>query len=369
MDTLLQAANIAIRKECPPDSPENTITVFRRGTFLQLTFQTTGCKYNARGSCSMCNYGHGKAPNEDVLLSELEQAIKGTQEIPTESILLGSSGSFLDANEIPVSLQNSILELVFKSGVPNIIIETHYKSISIDTLNRVAQYLQNRKVELEVGLETINPWLRTHVLNKDIDLDEFHNVVSIAHSFNMTITANLLLGIPFLSEAAQISDTRYSIRWALSKGVDYIIVFPVNIHPYTLFERLYEEKHIRPISLWLLFYLLAQLDDQEMEHLSISWYGNRTISYGKGRDSVPLCACDSCRYLLVDFFDDFSQNKNLSHRRISIAKLMAQPISCTCRESAKKAIQAKPEFLHTNYEKARHMMEALIGDNESKGRN
>ena len=365
MDKLLQAANIAVRSNCPLDSPESDVTIFRRGSFLQLTFQTTGCKYNACGSCSMCNYGRGKKPNESSILTILNYVLEECKKTPTESILLGASGSFLDVNEIPEALQTAIMNLVYTSEIQNVIIETHYKSISIDALNRVVHCLPDRRIELEVGLETVNTWLRTHILNKDIDLSRFSDTISIAHRFNMTITANLLLGIPFLSEAAQIADTKESINWALLKGVDYIVVFPVNIHPYTLFEWLYMKGQINPISLWVLFFLLASLNDLQMKHLTISWYGNRSIYYSDNHKSIPLCACDSCRRILADFFDDFSQNKDLRHRRKAITRLEGLPMPCTCRDSVKKALESKPVFLTEEYESARHLLEGLISQNEN----
>ena len=362
MDTLLQSANIAIRERCPLDSDEDVIVVFRRGTFLQLTFQTTGCKFNARGSCSMCNYGHGKAPETDILLEKLYRILDEAEKMPTESILLGASGSFLDTNEIPEILQDLILAAVLHSRIPNVIIETHYRSINKAALERMARRLPNRKVELEIGLESANSWLRTHILNKDIDSDAFENIIASAHRFGITITINLLLGIPFLSESAQLADTRSSIQWVLSKGADYIVVFPVNIHPYTLFEWLYEKKKVRSTSLWLLFYLLAELDEHELEHISVSWYGNRTIRYAD-RSSIPLHACDSCRNALVNFFDDFSQNKDTLHRQTAIAKMKKAHFFCTCRESVKSAISSEPIFHEVEYYAARHEMEELIGRN------
>lgn len=363
MDTLIQAANIAVRSDRPVDSPEQSIVIFHQGCFLQLTFQTQGCCFSAGGSCSMCNYGYGRKPDADKLMNELQNVLNNyTNQVDT--ILLGASGSFLDEKEIPESLRNRILQAIFQSGIPQIIIETHYKSISNDALRRISQFLPGRKIELEVGLETVNPWIGEHILNKRIDLSEFETVIAVAHRYEMTVTVNLLLGIPFFSEAAQLSDTKASINWALSKKADYIIVFPLNIHPYTLFEWLYQKGHVHPPSLWLAVRLLSELDDFELEHVSMAWYGNRSMNYGEGRISILPQTCTICREPLLSFFETFYANRNLVDRKQQITNLLQSSLSCGCREKAFQKLPAAPGFLELEYQAARCEIKRLVEKNE-----
>ncbi len=359
MDTLIQAANIAIRSGRPLNLSRRSITIFRRGRFIQLTFQTEGCRFSSGGSCSMCNYGCGRKPDVSQLMKELHVVLNICRNC-VDTILLGASGSFLDKEEIPESLRDLIFEAVFQSGIPQIIIETHYKSISDDVLRRIVQLLPDRKIELEVGLETTNQWIGEHILNKEIDLHEFEAMILAAHRFHMTVTVNLLLGIPFFMETAQISDTKSSIRWALSKKADYIIVFPINIHPYTLFEWLYQKGYIRPPSLWLAVRLLLELDDFELDHVSMAWYGNRSVDYGKERVSIHPQVCKSCRNVLLTFFEEFYTNRDLNHRKRKLVKLMHTPLSCNCRERVFREVPADLGFLESEYQAARCEIEGSI---------
>lgn len=359
MDTLIQAANIAIRSDRPLDPSERAIVVFQQGCFLQLTFQTQGCRFSAGGSCSMCNYGHGRQPDANRLMNELHKVLNSCGN-HVETILLGTSGSFLDEKEIPESLRNRILQAVFRSGIPQIIIETHYTSISDSVLHRISQLLSGRKIELEVGLETVNPWIGEHILNKRIDLSEFEEIIAAAHHYEMTVTVNLLLGIPFYTEAAQLSDAKASIRWALSKKVDYIIVFPLNIHPYTLFERLYQKGLVQPPSLWLAVRLLSELDDFELEHVSMAWYGNRSVDYKEGRVSILPQACGTCRETLLSFFEAFYVSRDLEDRKRQIADLLQTPLLCDCRERAFQKMSAAPGFLESEYQAARCEIKGLV---------
>lgn len=359
MDTLLQAANIAIRSSRPLEPPEQAIVVFRQGNFLQLTFQTKGCYFSAGGSCSMCNYGYGQQPDANRLMNELHKVLNTCGNC-VETILLGASGSFLDEKEIPESLRNRIFQAVFQSGIPQIIIETHYKSISDNVLHRISQLLPDRRIELEVGLETVNPWIGEHILNKHIDFPKFEEMIAAIHHYGMTVTVNLLLGIPFYTEAAQLSDTKTSIQWALSKKADYIIVFPLNIHPYTLFEWLYKRGRIQPPSLWLAVRLLSELDDFELEHVSMAWYGNRSMDYGKERMSVLPQTCDSCRDILLSFFETFYASRDLKARKEQLADLLQSSLSCDCREKVFQKMSMTPRFLESEYQVARCEVKELI---------
>lgn len=360
MDKLLQDANIAVQTSSPRSLSEESITVFRQDKFLQLTFQTTGCRFNTRGSCSMCNYGRGKRPDPSSIYKELGIILKDARNNQIQSILLGASGSFLDPGEIPEPLQNLIFETVFQSKIPQIIIETHYKSISEKTLRRIADHLPGRSIELEVGLETANQWLRTHILNKEIDTAQFEKMIDTAHRFHITVTINLLFGLPFLSKASQLADAKASIQWAISRTVDYIMVFPVNIHPYTLFEWLYEKKQVQPASLWLLVRLLTELDDSQLDHLSVAWYGNRFLHYENGRETVPPYACEDCRHALTAFFDDFYQNRVTRHRREKLGQLLKTPFPCACRESVFRTSLGEATFFMDEYKSVRKEMEVLI---------
>lgn len=365
MDVLIRDANIAIRAKRPPDQiGKQLITVFQEGSFLQLTFQSRGCRFNAGGSCSMCNYGYGQAPDEVSIADELKQILQRAIEDHVETILLVASGSFLDEREIPEPLQDYICIEVFKTGIPQIIIETHYKSISEVALHRISRLLTGRKIELEIGLETTDPWIQEHILNKNIDAIELETMIAIAHHFHMSVTTNLLLGIPFFSERAQLDSTKTSIRWALSKKADYIIVFPINIHPYTLFEWLYQNECVQVPSLWLAVYLLSELDDFELDHVSMAWYGNRSMDYGKGRRSIPPKTCKTCQNILLEFFEEFYENRKLIHRKQKLADLLRMPLLCNCRETVLQAISASPQFLEAQYQDARSKMKGLIKGHE-----
>lgn len=333
MNKLLSEANILMRKNRPLDNPNEIITVFRRNNFLQLTFQSNGCRYSVAGSCSMCNYGKGKIVALQKILSELETICQTKDFKECDMILLGASGSFLDDQEIPNEYQHKILERISKSHMREIYIETHYKSITMAKLHNIRKLFPDQSINIEMGLETITEEFQVNILNKKINLNELSKVIKLIHSVNMFVSLNILVGIPFLTEKEQITETLKTLRWGLDNKADYVVLFPVNIQPYSLFEWWYQNNYIHVPSLWMLVYLLTLLSDEEMKYVCFAWYGNRCITYSNERKTQTPKACPICRTQLIDFLQKFSSDFNVENRKLYLKQLQETKIECNCYEN------------------------------------
>lgn len=365
MNDLLTKANIMIRKDRPLDDPNKIITTFRRNDFLQLTFQTDGCRYSASGSCSMCNYGKGKKINIQDILKELETICQSKDFYDCSMVLLGASGSFLDDYEIPEEYQFKIMERIAKSNMSEIFIETHYKSITIEKLHKIRNLFGDKCIYIEMGLETITEEFQFNILNKVIKLNELDKIIKQIHAENMLVSLNVLLGMPFLNKNEQIADTLKSIRWALDKKVDYVVVFPINIQPYTLFEWWYANDFLSVVSPWLLVELLLELTDDELKNVCLAWYGNRCIAYSDEKKTQIPYACPLCQPYLVDFFEKFSGNFDLEYRKKILKNLCNTKFSCNCREDFNK----QSESIESPREIAYEALERLVNDYAINGSN
>lgn len=332
MSDILTQANKIIRKSRPSDDISKRITVFQRKNFLQLTFQTTGCRYSAAGLCSMCNYGQGVASEYNVTMQELEEICNSDAFRESDMILLGASGSFLDNKEISENLQYEIMNRIAKTHMQEIYIETHYKSISDSKLQKIHEIFFKKYVHIEMGLETTVEEFQLNILNKVISLTKFKNTIHQIHTYNFYVDLNILFGMPFLTAKQQIEDTLNSIHWALENGADNVIVFPINIQPYTIFEWWYVNGYITVPSLWGLFVLLHKLTDRELSCVYLAWYGNRHIIYSSQKKTVIPQACPICQRQLISFFNGFVENNNLSYRKKYIDRFDAKIFSCECQQ-------------------------------------
>lgn len=359
MNRLLSEANILIRKNRPLDNPSEIITVFRRNNFLQLTFQSNGCRYSAAGSCSMCNYGKGKIVALQEILSELETICQTKDFKECDMILLGASGSFLDDQEIPNEYQYKIMERISKSHIHEIYIETHYKSITISKLLNIRKLFPDQSINIEMGLETITEEFQVNILNKKIHLNDLSEVMKLIHSVNMFVSLNVLVGIPFLSEKEQITEALKTLRWALDNKADYVVLFPINIQPYSLFEWWHQNNYIHVPSLWMLVYLLCLLSDEEMKHVCFAWYGNRCITYSNEKKTQTPKACSICRTQLIDFLEKFSGDFNLENRKLYLKQLQETKFKCNCYENLNASIE-KNEKKYPNWKSGHKAIENLM---------
>lgn len=332
MNALLTKANRIIRKERPLDMPSMIITIFRRNNFLQLTFQTSGCRYSSAGTCTMCNYGKGVIADSQIILDELDRVCHSKDFLECDMILLGASGSFLDESEIPEELQYTIMKRIAQTHMKEVYIETHYKSITISKLKNIHTIFPHKCVCIEMGLETTTIEFQDNILNKNISLHELKLVMNQIHTYDMRVSLNVLLGLPFLTKDEQLADTLKSIDWALENGADDVVVFPVNIHPYTVFEWWHKNGYIELPSLWLLFELLLNLPDKYLPYICISWYGNRNIYYSSEKMTCTPYACANCQPKLLSFFEDFASNFSLEFRKEKLHELVQMQFLCDCRQ-------------------------------------
>lgn len=346
LNDLLSKANILIRKSRPSDDSSKRINIFQRGNLLQLTFQTHGCRYSASGSCTMCNYGQGVTTDVQIILRELDEICHSKAFLESNMILLGASGSFLDEGEIPGKLQYDIMKRIAQSHMQEVFIETHYKSVSDDNLQIIQEIFPDKAVHIEMGLETTTEEFQTSILNKTISLPQLKETIRQIHAHNIVVDLNILFGMPFLTINQQIEDTLKTIRWALENGADNIIVFPINIHPYTVFEWWYDNGYITVPSLWGLLMVLQNLTDKELSCICLAWYGNRGIVYSSEKKTVIPQACPICQKQLISFFDDFASNYNLPYRKERLHEFANRTFPCKCRQDF--AAKTDDE-MHTNF--------------------
>ena len=81
-------------------------------------------------------------------------------------MLLGTCGSILDEREIAPPVLNAVLKTVQDSGVPTVILETHYTTVTPQILEQLKAALPNQEVVLELGFESADPWVLEHSLCK-----------------------------------------------------------------------------------------------------------------------------------------------------------------------------------------------------------
>lgn len=342
----VKSVNKMIRDKRPFFPDNRVIEVFQEGDLLEIGFLSKQCKNDLAGSCLMCDYGRAKGTLSDKTYLDKMRDILNKHKSGINFLLLCCNGSILDEYQISTELLREILVIAESCSIPNIIIETHYKDISVNKLNLIKQEIK-KPVIIEMGLETINQEYQNDIFMKNIDMREYEKIIELIKSYGYDIELNLLLGLPFLSPREQLNYTIESIHWTVDHQCTPII-FPISIKPYTTLRYAYDNGFYHPISLWLLVVLLDSLKPTELEIILIAWYGNRDDSYLNDIPNILPCTCSKCKDTLSTFGRAFLNTKNSSERKNLIKRVIDASI-CNCYQKVKADIKDSEDRFHETY--------------------
>ncbi len=333
---LLIKANKEIKKSRPVLRQNTACDYFRDGTFLEIAFISKRCKNDAAGSCVMCDYGTVNGVKScKTYLAEMDCILKKERGI--QYLLLCTNGGIMDFSQIPESTFWEILKYINKTNIPNIILETHYCDISHRKLQKTKEILNSKNITIELGLETVNQTYQDYLIMKHIEMQKFEKTVYIIQNYGFSVDLNILIGLPFLSEREQLQDTRESMIWAFQHSCN-VVVFPINIKPFTLLMNMYENGYYEPVSHWLLLLLLDSLETELLSQVVISYYGNRDENYylNGNKAILPNC-CPVCIKSLMDFYDSFGKEDNPYQKKQLLNQILGFD-KCDCLKKQKRQL-------------------------------
>lgn len=327
MDHMLIEQNKLARDTSPHRLP--IYEAWGHGYFLHICFSSVGCQYRKAGYCTMCDYGGDRNITAEEAVSGFQKALGNTSH-EIHEVLLGTCGSILDTREMASQVLSALLGAVFHSGIPSVILETHYTTVSRTILKKIQRALPGREIVIELGFESSDPAILEQSLCKYMDLEGLADTILQIKDCGMSPVLNVFLGAPFLTAEKQIQDAEKSIAWAVEHGASRVVVFPANIKPNTLLWKLYQTGRYERISHWELIELLSRLDDALLEKVELSWYGDRQ-EVGRDIQILPPSSCPSCRPFLMSFYRAFMESFDSKRRRNLLEQLYSQT-HCNCRQ-------------------------------------
>uniref|UniRef100_A0A7C3MBC2 TIGR01210 family radical SAM protein n=1 Tax=Archaeoglobus fulgidus TaxID=2234 RepID=A0A7C3MBC2_ARCFL len=208
---------------------------------LTAIITTRGCFWK---KCYMCSYwSESRALSDEFLKSQLDEVLDKLGEIRILKVF--TSGSFLDEREIPTELRAYFLDRCRELGVKKLIIESRPEFIDSKKLRD----FRGLEVEVGIGLETANDFIREHCINKGFSFSDFTKAAEILKREGLRVKCYLLLKPPFLSEREAINDLLESTE-KVRNLADVISINLTNIQKGTLVEKLWERGLYRPPWLW-----------------------------------------------------------------------------------------------------------------------
>ncbi|MBD3351037.1 MAG: TIGR01210 family radical SAM protein [Candidatus Lokiarchaeota archaeon] len=230
------------------------------GYEFTIILRTSACRWarSESGGCTMCGYFNDRGPkdiDDNLVIEQIKHALKKHEEeiakIKKENkhiiLKIFTSGSFLDTKELSIDTQQSILDLISEiETITEIVVESRPEFITDENLRLLRQRIPNKTIEIGIGIESTNDFVREILINKGFSLGLVNSAINIAHNNDFLVKAYLLLKPPFLSERIAIQDAIDSIKTVVQMGVDTISLNPVNIQKYTLTDTLFYKHQYRP---------------------------------------------------------------------------------------------------------------------------
>lgn len=262
----------------------------------------------------MCDYGKVRKENlRQHEIKEILNTVTNNLEKLPEVLLLNSLGSVLDTEEMPIENIITLLDELSKINIDVIIFETHYLTINDSILSLIKQKLYKKDIVIELGLESSNKEIRKKCLNKYINNENFIEKINLIKSYGFGAEANVIFGTPFLTTKEQKADTTNSINWCFENNIDKVNLFPINIKPYTLLYKLYEQGGYSQVSHRDFIEVLSKVPKEYINKIYLCWYGNREITYDKNKTIFPKC--NENEYpMIMKFYKEFNMNRNTESR-------------------------------------------------------
>lgn len=312
------------------------------GKEFTIILRTKGCNWalGACGGCSMCGYIQDSNINSvspDLVIKQVNYAFESKkEEVMTDNdnyvIKIFNSGSFFDDNEISDKLRQHMYQKINEiHNVKEVVVESRVDYITRDKLIEMRNSLKKKYIEIGIGLETANDYIRNNYINKGLMFDEFVNIVNLCKKCDIGIKAYLLFKPPFINEQGAIDDCANSIRILIDLKVNTISINPLNIQKETIVEYLWRQNRYRPpwfYSLFKCLELAIKQDDLKAVRILSTPSGAGTIR------GIHNCLKRECNENMLNILKNFVLTQD-------ITTLNKQNYQCDCI----KEYQLKKNFI------------------------
>lgn len=302
-------------------------TVCQSGKTAQIWIQSDACRYSKMGACTCCDYFQGSRTVNQV--NAFKQALEKMR-ADSDTIVLNTCGSVLDEAELKHNDLLAIINAIRETKVRTLVLETHICTIKDEILDCLDKNRGELDIYLEIGVETLDNDINRFILNKLPFDRHVKDAIDRIHSYNLKVTGNVMTGFPFMSRDSQIQDSYRTIRALLSYGVDFLVLFPLNIKRYTLMYELYAENLYTVVDGRILIDILLKFSPDELEYINVGWYGEPRIDIPgyKKNDMIPPYYCTSCFKDMMKLWLDYNCEHDGKKRKDLLRNMKSHNCSC-----------------------------------------
>ena len=172
-----------------------------------------------------------------------------------------------------------------------------------------------KKLEISIGLETSNDFIREHSINKGFTFTDYNKAVKTLKKYKFNLKTYVLVKPPFLTEKEAIEDCKNTITKVRNLS-DTISLNPTNVQRNTVVEYLWKRSQFRPPWLWSIVEILKKSkinDKRKAIKCDIAGGGSNRGAHN----------CKKCNRLVLDAIANFSLSQNEN---------VFDGLECECRD-------------------------------------
>ncbi len=292
-----------------------------KGKEFTVILRTKGCSWalGETGGCSMCGYIQDSTIEEIDhihIINQFDYALeKKIKEISADKddfvLKIFNSGSFFDDDEISADVREHIYNKIAEvPKIKEIVVESRVDYITREKLKKMKNILENKYIEVAIGLETVNDYIRNIYINKGLKFEDFLKAVQICKKNNVGVRAYLLFKPPFLNEQTAIDDCVSSIQKLAELKVNTISINPLNIQKNSLVEYLWYQNRYRTPWFYSLFKCIIKACKDNTILDSV-----RIISSPSGAGSkrgIHNCLKRECNEFMINSLKEFVISQNIN---------------------------------------------------------
>jgi radical SAM enzyme (TIGR01210 family) len=178
----------------------NTRERYGQGLRWKLGINTSPCIQSRRGKrCVFCGFLNNHSPiSASAVISVFKEAVSSNDLNNVHRLEIYVSGSFFDDEEVSPDSRRKIIELVGKTDIKEVVLESRPEFITENSLLPFKHHINPNRVTIAVGVETTNSRVRSK-LCKGLTTRELKSGIRQIKKAGMNFQAYLLLNPPVIN--------------------------------------------------------------------------------------------------------------------------------------------------------------------------
>ena len=310
---------------------------------------SNGCEWALKSAhgCMMCGHIAKQTRMDDTIsvddyLKQFEDEFEKIDFKMNPILNLYNNGSFINDNEIPREARIGMLKKINQNPyIKMLVLETRPEFVTEEKVREIKRLIPDKHIELGVGLEMKNDFLRGICINKGFSLKRFDSAARIITK-HLNLRVYVLLKPLFLTEKEAIENAVETIEYAFESGATTVSLEACTIQDFTLMKYCYERGLYTPPWLWSIIDVVKKVKTPGKLIVGL-------FKFFPSPSAVPN-NCDRCNETVMERIQEY--NRTLDSRTFD-------GLVCECKKEWKELLMEKPMAFEKRLEPIPRLLDEL----------